>query len=132
MSKKMTVSIDRQIYDGIQALIGSDDIGEFLEDLARPFIGADGRAAGYVDDLPPLNSTTFRERIWWCENQRRAFHATRKERTGRADHPQAASVEVEVGRLIPPRLTHHPPDPTATHPFRPRINTSPIRRQTSS
>ena len=38
-------------------------------------------------DLPPLNSTTFRERIWWCENQRRAFNATRKERTGRADHP---------------------------------------------
>ena len=40
-------------------------------------------------DLPPLNSTTFRERIWWCENQRRTFNATRKERTGRADHPQA-------------------------------------------
>jgi hypothetical protein len=49
MSKKMTVSIDRQIYDGIQALIGSDDIGEFLEDLARPFIDADGRVAGYVE-----------------------------------------------------------------------------------
>jgi len=38
------------------------------------------------------------ERIWWCQNQRRAFHATRKDRTGRADHPQTASVEVEVGR----------------------------------
>jgi hypothetical protein len=49
-------------------------------------------------DLPPLNGTTPRERIWWCQNQRRAFNSTRKERTGRADHPQATSVEVEVGR----------------------------------
>jgi len=38
-------------------------------------------------DLPPLNGTTSRAIIWWCHNQRRAFHATRKERTGRADHP---------------------------------------------
>ncbi|RLS33133.1 MAG: hypothetical protein DWH80_04895 [Planctomycetota bacterium] len=36
---------------------------------------------------PPLNRSTFRERIWWCQNQRRTFNATRKERTGRADHP---------------------------------------------
>ena len=63
-------------------------------------------------DLPPLNGTTSRAIIWWCQNQRRAFHATRKERTGRADHSQAASVEVEVGRgknlhrLIPLRPRH--------------------------
>ena len=37
-----------------------------------------------VSDLPPLNGTTSRAIIWWCHNQRRAFHATRKERTG---HP---------------------------------------------
>ena len=46
-------------------------------------------------DLPPLNGTTFRSIICQCHNQRRAFHATRKERTG---HPQAARVEVELGR----------------------------------
>ncbi len=33
-------------------------------------------------DLPPLNGTTSRERFCQCQNQRRAFHATRKERTG--------------------------------------------------
>ena len=47
---------------------------------------------------PPLNGTTSRARFCQCQNQRRAFHATRKERTSRADHPYAASVEVEVGR----------------------------------
>ncbi len=46
--------------------------------------------------------------------------------------PYAASVEVEVGRLIHPRLPHNSPNPTATHPFRPRIHASPLCRQTSS
>ena len=50
-------------------------------------------------DLSPLNSTTFRERFCQCENQREAFHATRKERTRRADHSQMLrEFEVEVGR----------------------------------
>ena len=51
------------------------------------------------DDLPPLNSTTFRERFCQCENQRRTINATRKERTDRADHPLCLrEFEVEVGR----------------------------------
>ena len=33
-------------------------------------------------DLPPLNGTTSKERFCPCQNQRRSFHATRKERTG--------------------------------------------------
>ena len=41
-------------------------------------------------DLPRLNGTTSRAITWWCQNQRRAFNATRKETTGRADHPLAA------------------------------------------
>ena len=39
-----------------------------------------------TDDLPPFNDTASRERIWGCHNQRRAFNATRKERTGQAGH----------------------------------------------
>ena len=33
-----------------------------------------------------------------CQNQRRAFNATRKEITCRADHPEATSVKVDMGR----------------------------------
>ncbi len=43
--------------------------------------------------------------------------------------PQAASVEVEVGRLNQPRLPHDSPHPTATAILRPRIHPRPIRRQ---
>ena len=71
------------------------DCGNEICPLAHAFIPVFQSLAA---DLPPLNGTTSRAIIWWCQNQRRAFHATRKERTGRADHPQAASVEVEVGR----------------------------------
>ena len=59
------------------------------ENTDRPLPQA-WRYRNWVFDLPPLNGTTSRAIIWWCQNQRRAFHATRKERTGRADHPQAA------------------------------------------
>ena len=39
-------------------------------------------------DLPPLNSTTPRERIWWCYGQRRVLDVTRKV-AAYADHPKA-------------------------------------------
>ncbi len=64
----------------------------------RKFAWAPGGCGVHGSDLPPLNGTTPRARFCQCQNQRRAFHATRNERTGRADHPYAASVEVEVGR----------------------------------
>ena len=49
-------------------------------------------------DLPPLNGTTPRERIWSCQNQRRAFHSTRKEELAEQIIPKLREVEVEVGR----------------------------------
>jgi len=36
----------------------------------------------FIDVADPFNGTTSRERIWRCNNQRRAFNATRKERAG--------------------------------------------------
>jgi len=61
-------------------------------------------------DIPLLKGTTSRERIWWCQNQSRAFNATRKERTGRADHPRMLrEVEVDVERVktvVAKRLTN--------------------------
>ena len=39
-------------------------------------------ADGSKTDLPPLNSTTSRERIWGWSKPREATNATRKEGTG--------------------------------------------------
>ena len=42
MTKKLTISIDDRVYDGLHAVIGRGHIGKFLEDLARPFVVTDG------------------------------------------------------------------------------------------
>ena len=39
------------------------------------------------------------------------------------------NLSISAGSSIHPRLPHHPPHPTATHSFRPRIHTRPVRRQ---
>jgi len=49
-------TITHSVYDGLYR-------------LASTWIGT---------DLPPLNGTTSRAIILWCQNQRRAFHDTRK------------------------------------------------------
>src|SRR5271166_515429 len=41
MTKKLTISIDDNVYDGLHATIGRGNIGKFLEDLARPFVVPD-------------------------------------------------------------------------------------------
>jgi len=47
---------------------------------------------------PTPSTAPLPERIWWCQNQRRAFHATRKERLAEQIIPKLREVEVEVGR----------------------------------
>ncbi len=46
MSRKLTISIDDAVYDGVQAAVGKGDIGKFLEDLSRPFV--EGLARPFV------------------------------------------------------------------------------------
>ncbi|HVX16317.1 MAG TPA: hypothetical protein VHC22_34340 [Pirellulales bacterium] len=47
MNRKLTISIDGAVYDGLHALIGRGNIGKFLENLARPFVIEDTLAASY-------------------------------------------------------------------------------------
>ncbi len=47
MTKKLTISIDDRVYDGLHAVIGRGHIGKFLEDLARPLVVTDALAAAY-------------------------------------------------------------------------------------
>jgi len=51
MTRKLTISIDDRVYDGLHAVIGRGHIGKFLEDLARPFVVTDGLAAAYIVGL---------------------------------------------------------------------------------
>jgi len=38
MQKKLTITIDEQIYEGLYAVIGRRRISRFIEDLVRPYV----------------------------------------------------------------------------------------------
>jgi predicted CopG family antitoxin len=38
MQKKLTITIDEQVYEGLYTVIGSRRISRFIEDLVRPYI----------------------------------------------------------------------------------------------
>jgi len=45
--KRMTISIDETVYDGLVRVIGRRKISQFLEDLARSHVVNDDIASGY-------------------------------------------------------------------------------------
>jgi hypothetical protein len=38
MRRKLTITIDNEVYEGLRAVIGPRHISRFLEDLARPHV----------------------------------------------------------------------------------------------
>jgi hypothetical protein len=48
MRKKLTITIDAEVYDGLHAVIGRGRISRFLSDLARPHVIGQDLAAGYA------------------------------------------------------------------------------------
>lgn len=48
MLKKLTITIDAEVYDGLHSVIGRRRISRFLNDLARPHVVASELAAGYA------------------------------------------------------------------------------------
>lgn len=38
MQKKLTITVDEEVYDGLQKVVGRRKIGRFLQDLARPLV----------------------------------------------------------------------------------------------
>jgi hypothetical protein len=48
MQKKLTVTVDADVYDGLHTVIGRRRISRFLNDLARPYVVGQGLAVGYA------------------------------------------------------------------------------------
>jgi len=38
MHKRMTVTLDQAVYDGLRQMVGRDKISQFIEDLLRPHV----------------------------------------------------------------------------------------------
>ena len=47
MRKRMTISIDEAIYEGLVRVVGRRKISQFLEDLARPHVVSNDLLAAY-------------------------------------------------------------------------------------
>ena len=48
MSKKLTITVDAEVYDGLHRVVGRRRISRFLNDLARPHVVGQDLAAGYA------------------------------------------------------------------------------------
>lgn len=47
MQKKLTITIDDQVYDGLHSVVGRRKISRFIEDLVRPHVLKSDLEAAY-------------------------------------------------------------------------------------
>lgn len=47
MQKKLTITLDQQVYDGLHRVIGRGHISQFIEGLVRPHVLATELEEGY-------------------------------------------------------------------------------------
>ena len=49
MQKKLTITIDEQVYEGLYRVVGSRRISRFIEDLVRPHVIRPNLEAAYQE-----------------------------------------------------------------------------------
>lgn len=64
--KRMTISIDESVYDGLVRIIGRRKISQFLEDLARPHVVKNDLDSGYRAMAKDKNREL--EASQWCDS----------------------------------------------------------------
>jgi predicted CopG family antitoxin len=47
MHKRMTITLDESVYDGLYRIVGKRRISQFIEDLLRPHVSDGALDAGY-------------------------------------------------------------------------------------
>ncbi len=47
MHKKMTITIEEEVYDALYRVVGKGNISQFLEELARPHVMKEDLASAY-------------------------------------------------------------------------------------
>jgi predicted CopG family antitoxin len=48
MQKEFTISVDEQVYEGLQRVVGGGNISQFIEDLVRPHVLRESLDAAYA------------------------------------------------------------------------------------
>lgn len=65
MSKKLTITVDDDVYEGLHARIGRRRISRFLNDLARPHVSEPDLEEGYK--AMAADKEHEREAVEWIE-----------------------------------------------------------------
>jgi predicted CopG family antitoxin len=66
MTKKLTITIDDEVYAGLHSVVGRRRISRFLNDLARPHVLLNDLAMGYR--AMAADEEREREATEWVEN----------------------------------------------------------------
>jgi predicted CopG family antitoxin len=66
MSKKLTITVEDEVYEGLHSVIGRRRISRFLNDLARPHVTRREVAEGYR--AMAADEEREREATEWVEN----------------------------------------------------------------
>ncbi len=65
MQKKLTITIDERVYDGLHAVIGPRRISRFIETLVQPYVRFPDLEAAYQQ--MGQDETREREALEWVE-----------------------------------------------------------------
>lgn len=65
MQKKLTITVDAEVYEGLHIVIGPRRISRFLSDLARPHVVGKDVRAGYA--AMAADEAREREAMAWSE-----------------------------------------------------------------
>ncbi len=65
MQKKLTITIEESVYEGLYATVGKRNISHFIESLVRPHVLSESLDAGYR--AMALDEEREREAVEWAE-----------------------------------------------------------------
>ena len=49
MHKRMTITLDQDVYDGLSRIVGKRRVSQFISDVVRPHVSDNALDAGYRD-----------------------------------------------------------------------------------
>ncbi len=65
MQKKLTITVDEDVYEGLHRVVGRGHISRFLTELARPHVVDEALEQGYRQMA--ADEEAEREALDWCE-----------------------------------------------------------------
>ncbi len=65
MQKKLTITVDEEVYRGLREVIGPGKISRFIEDLVRPHVVGEDLYAAYQEMA--ADEVREREALEWAE-----------------------------------------------------------------